>query len=144
MRKLIIAIFIAVSLSSGRVDAGEDDMSAEIRQPAVAGAFYPGDPAELAKMIAGMMAKTPRPDIPGDIVALIAPHAGYIYSGPVASYAYKAIQGHEYKDVIVISPCHVEAFAGAAIYPGAAYRTPLGDVPIDKELSENQQQFHGY
>ena len=111
-------------------------MSSEIRQPAVAGSFYPGDPASLAKMIAGMMADTPRPNIPGDIVALIAPHAGYMYSGPVASHAFKAIQGYDYNDVIVISPCHVEAFGGAAIYPGDAYRTPLGDISIDKDLAE--------
>jgi len=110
-------------------------MDIEIRQPAVAGSFYPGEPSQLAKMIAEMLAKTEKPSIPGDIIGLIVPHAGYIYSGPVAAYAYKAIQGMEYSDVIVIAPCHVEAFAGAAVYPGDAYATPLGDVEINKELS---------
>ncbi len=110
-------------------------MSSKVREPAVAGSFYPGDPSSLAKMIAGMMAKTSKPDIPGEVVALIVPHAGYIYSGPVASHAFKAIQGYEYKDVIVISPCHVEAFSGAAVYSGDAYRTPFGDIKINHELS---------
>ena len=110
-------------------------MKSEIREPAVAGAFYPGDSTSLAKTIAGLLAGTKKPEVPGDIVALIVPHAGYMYSGPVAAYAYKAIQGYACKDVIVISPCHVEAFEGAAVYPGDAYRTPLGDVPINKKLS---------
>ena len=111
-------------------------MNAEIRQPAVAGSFYPRNPAELAKMIAGMLAKAEKPEAPGQIIGLVAPHAGYIYSGPVAAYAYKALQGLDYSDVIVIAPCHVEAFPGAAVYPGDGYLTPLGEVPIDKELSQ--------
>lgn len=110
-------------------------MNNEIRQPAVAGSFYPGEPSRLAKTIAEMLAKAEKPSIPGDIIGLIAPHAGYIYSGPVAAYAYKAIQGMEYSDVIVIAPSHVEAFAGAAVYPGDAYATPLGNIEINKELS---------
>ena len=111
-------------------------MNKEIREPAVAGAFYPANPAQLAKTIAEMLSATPKASVPGEIRGLVAPHAGYIYSGPVAAYAYKAIQGAEYKDVIVISPSHYEAFEGAAIYPGDAYRTPLGDIAIDKELSQ--------
>jgi AmmeMemoRadiSam system protein B/AmmeMemoRadiSam system protein A len=130
--KITIIILSALVL---RALAGEADMKTEIREPAVAGAFYPDNPASLAKMIAGLLADTKRPEIAGDIRAIIAPHAGYVYSGPVAAYAYKAIQGHDYQDVIVISPCHVEAFAGASVYPGDAYRTPLGDIQIDKELS---------
>lgn len=132
--KETIILLIISALVSGAF-AGEANMSSEIREPAVAGAFYPGDPSSLAKMIAGLMAEAKKPDIAGDIRALIVPHAGYIYSGPVAAYAFKAIQGYEIKDVIVISPCHVEAFAGAAVYPGDAYRTPLGDIPINKELA---------
>lgn len=135
MRKALTIIIIAFSLLIKGADCGEDDMSSNVRQPAVAGTFYPGEPSNLAKTIAGMMAQTERPDISGEIKALIAPHAGYIYSGPVASYAFKTIQGLEYSDVIVISPCHVEAFQGSAIYPGDAYRTPLGDIKINKELS---------
>lgn len=129
---MILLIWAALNVGAPLLEA---DMNKEIRQPAVAGSFYPGEPSRLAKMIAEMLAKTEKPSIPGDIIGLIAPHAGYIYSGPVAAYAYKAIQGMEYSDVIVIAPCHVEAFAGAAVYPGDAYATPLGDVEINKELS---------
>jgi AmmeMemoRadiSam system protein B/AmmeMemoRadiSam system protein A len=119
----------------------EADMSKEIRHPAVAGQFYPGQPVTLAKNLAEMFAKTDKPQIDGRVIGLIAPHAGYVYSGQVASYAYKAIQGLEYSDVIVIAPCHVEAFSGAAIYPGDAYGTPLGDIAIDKELSAKIGSF---
>ncbi|MCP4583862.1 MAG: AmmeMemoRadiSam system protein B [candidate division Zixibacteria bacterium] len=110
-------------------------MSSETRSPAVAGAFYPGEPAELAKMIAEMLAGADKPFVGGDIVGLISPHAGYVYSGPVAAHAYKSLQGLQYKDVIIVAPSHVEAFMGAAIYPGDFYKTPLGKVKINKELS---------
>jgi AmmeMemoRadiSam system protein B/AmmeMemoRadiSam system protein A len=135
--KIKIAIIILLnSILLIGMSAGEDKMKSEIREPAVAGAFYPGDSTALAKTIAQLLSSTKRPEVPGEIVAIVAPHAGYMYSGPVAAYAYKAIQGYDYKDVIVISPCHVEAFEGASVYPGDAYRTPLGDIPIDKELSK--------
>jgi len=111
-------------------------MAKQIRPAAVAGSFYPDQPTALAKTIAEMLAKTQRPEINGRIMGLICPHAGYIYSGPVASYAYKTIQGLEFRSVIVIAPCHVEAFPGSAVYPGDAYSTPLGDIEIDHELSE--------
>ncbi len=110
-------------------------MSKQIRQPAVAGQFYPGQPVTLAKNLAEMFAKADKPEIAGHIYGLVAPHAGYMYSGQVAAYAYKALQGLNYTDVIVISPCHVEAFPGAAVYPGDAYGTPLGEIAINKELS---------
>ncbi len=111
-------------------------MVKQIRPAAVAGSFYPDQPTALAKTIAEMLAKTQRPEINGRVMGLICPHAGYIYSGPVASYAYKIIQGLEFRSVIVIAPCHVEAFPGSAVYPGDAYSTPLGDIDIDRELSE--------
>jgi len=110
-------------------------MKTEIRPPTVAGSFYPGEPSALAKTIAGMLAQTEKPYTGGDIIGLIVPHAGYVYSGPVAAYAYKAIQGMPYTDVIVIAPCHVDAFLGSSVYPGDFYRTPLGDIKINKELS---------
>jgi MEMO1 family protein len=135
MNKLAIIAFLTWASSIVNAPFLEADMSKQIRQPAVAGQFYPGQPVTLAKNLAEMFAKADKPEIAGPIFGLIAPHAGYQYSGQVAAYAYKAIQGLDYADVIVISPCHVEAFPGAAVYPGDAYNTPLGDIAIDKELS---------
>jgi AmmeMemoRadiSam system protein B/AmmeMemoRadiSam system protein A len=135
MNQVIVKTLIICSFSLFLNSAVEADMKAEIRLPAAAGSFYPGEPSTLAKTIAGMLAQTEKPSINGDIIGIIVPHAGYVYSGPVAAYAYKAIQGISYSDVIVVAPCHVDAFLGSAVYPGDFYRTPLGDVKIDKELS---------
>jgi hypothetical protein len=134
----IILIWASLFLSAPFLEA---DMSTEIRPTAVAGSFYPEQPTALAKTLADMFAKAARPEVTGHIIGLVSPHAGYMYSGPVAAYAYKAVQGLEYRDVIVIAPCHVEAFGGAAVYPGDAYATPLGNVPIDKELSAKIGSF---
>jgi len=136
MKRLAVIIFIICMVLTLGASVLEADMNNDVRKPAVAGSFYPGEPSELAKMIAQMLAKAEKPIVDGDIVGLVVPHAGYVYSGPVAAFGFKAIQGLDYKDVIVIAPCHVEAFPGAAVYPGKAYRTPLGDIEINKELSE--------
>jgi AmmeMemoRadiSam system protein B/AmmeMemoRadiSam system protein A len=135
MNKLAIIAFLTWASSIVNAPFLEADMNKQIRQPAVAGQFYPGQPVTLAKNLAELFAKADKPEIAGHIFGLVAPHAGYMYSGQVAAYAYKAIQGLDYADVIVISPCHVEAFPGAAVYPGDAYNTPLGEIAIDKELS---------
>jgi AmmeMemoRadiSam system protein B/AmmeMemoRadiSam system protein A len=138
-RSSIILLAIILVLVAGII-LPEAEMKAQERKPTVAGSFYPGEPAKLAKMIAEMLSKAQRPAIDGDIIGIIAPHAGYIYSGPVAAYAYKAIQGMDYTDVIVISPCHVEAFPWAAIYPGDSYSTPLGNIKVNKELASKIAQ----
>ena len=64
-------------------------------------------------------------------------HAGYIYSGQIAAYAYKAIEGKNYHTVIVISPSHREYFKGISVYSGEAYKTPIGIVEVDQEMRES-------
>ncbi len=107
----------------------------EIRKPAVAGLFYPADVGELTRTIAGMFAEVKKAPVTGHPAALIVPHAGYPYSGKVAAKAYKHLEGQEYDTVVIISPSHTVFFKGASIYDGDGYRTPLGVVPIDKEIS---------
>jgi len=102
----------------------------KVRKPGVAGAFYPGDAAELGAMVDGYLAQA-RPPAVGMPIALAAPHAGYPYSGPVAGYAYALLKGRRPERVVVIAPSHYEAFDFAAVYDGAAYETPLGRVPVD-------------
>jgi MEMO1 family protein len=68
---------------------------------------------------------------PLDAIALVAPHAGYVYSGPVAAYTYASLKGRKIDRVIVIAPSHFEAFGFSSVYDGAAYTTPLGRVPVD-------------
>ena len=84
-----------------------------IRPPAVAGAFYPADAGELADQIRGFLNAVPPRSLPGSIKALIAPHAGYVYSGQVAAHAYKLLEGIKCDSVIVIAPSHRHSFRGA-------------------------------
>ena len=114
------------------VRAGEGQ---KIRQPAVAGAFYPADPKELSQMIDDMLAKAAPPPVEGAILAAVAPHAGYPYSGPVAAWTYAALKGRKYSRVVVIAPSHYVAFGFTSVYDGDAYATPLGTVPVDKEFA---------
>ncbi len=108
----------------------------DIKQPNVAGAFYPDNPAELSQMIDGFLATANPEAIQGDIFALISPHAGYGYSGQVAIYGYKLIKGKPYQTVIVIGPSHQYGFSGVSIYPEGKFLTPLGDLEIDKEFTQ--------
>ncbi|PWB76326.1 hypothetical protein C3F09_00630 [candidate division GN15 bacterium] len=106
-----------------------------IRKPAVAGMFYPSNPAELAKTLAGFFAEVEKVPISGRPAAIIAPHAGYPYSGKTAAKAYKLLEGEEYDTVVIVSPSHTVFFKGSSVFNGDAYQTPLGLVEIDKELS---------
>lgn len=107
----------------------------KIRQPAVAGAFYPADPAALSAMIDELLAHAaPRP-ADGAILAAVAPHAGYPYSGPVAAHTFAALRGRSYARVVVIAPSHYAAFRFSSVYDGDAYATPLGAIPIDKKFA---------
>ena len=108
----------------------------DVRPPAVAGTFYPSDPDDLSAQIKDFLSKVPRKTVPGTVVALIAPHAGYIYSGQVAAYSYKLLEGKKVDTVIVIAPSHRAHFQGASVYPKGAYQIPLGLIPIDVELAQ--------
>ena len=103
----------------------------KVRPAAVAGTFYPSDPKELAKMIDGFLSNAAPPRL-DNVVALVAPHAGYVYSGPVAAYSYALLKGRKFDRVVVIAPSHYEAFGFASVYDGAAYATPFGQVPVDQ------------
>jgi AmmeMemoRadiSam system protein B/AmmeMemoRadiSam system protein A len=107
----------------------------KIRPAAVAGAFYPADPKELTQMIDELLAKATPPPVDGEILAAVAPHAGYPYSGPVAAWTYAALRGHKYSRVVVIAPSHYVGFDFTSVYDGDAYTTPLGQVPVDKEFA---------
>lgn len=108
----------------------------DIRKPAVAGSFYPADAGQLAKTIAEMFASVEKEPIVGRPIALVAPHAGYPYSGKTAAKAFKLLEGEEYETVVVVSPSHMMFFKGCAVYGGAGYQTPLGLVETDYELAE--------
>lgn len=104
------------------------------RQPAVAGLFYPADPDELHQTVQEMLQKAHK--LPGHKVkALIAPHAGYIYSGPIAASAYVQLypRKDEIKQVVLLGPSHRVPFNGLACSSADYFHTPLGDVPLNKK-----------
>ncbi len=106
-----------------------------LRPSVTAGTFYPADPEELQAMVDGFLAGLEPTG--GRPLALIAPHAGYIYSGPVAAYAYAELKGQTYEAVVLIGPNHYLAdLKGIAVYPGGAFETPLGAVPVDAALAQ--------
>jgi len=113
--------------------------SESVRHPAVAGLFYPGKASALKRDVETYLHDTPlKKEIAREkIKAVIVPHAGYVYSGQTAAYVYNAIKDNTYDAIVVVGPSHRKYFKGITLYPGDAYRTPLGDVSIDKELRDD-------
>lgn len=107
-----------------------------IREPVVAGMFYPLDKKALMRQVVELFERAKPKKIKGNIKALICPHAGYIYSGLTAAYGYKLLENKKFDTVVIISPSHREYFDGVSIFPGSYYKTPLGEIPIDIELSK--------
>ena len=103
-----------------------------VRLPAVAGTFYPADPHQLASDLRRMLDSVPGPRQRAP-KALIAPHAGYIYSGPIAATAYARLrEAHrDISRVVLIGPSHRVAFSGIGVSTAEAFRTPLGDIPLE-------------
>ena len=106
------------------------------RPAAVAGLFYPSDEAELRSNVAGLLAAVRDPDLPPASSAFIVPHAGYVYSGVIAAaaYAFVAAQRNRFRRVVLIGPSHRVFLRGIAVAEADAFETPLGVVPIDREL----------
>lgn len=111
--------------------------SATVKEPAVAGSFYPGDRKRLEAELDQYLSVPGDPAGSGRLLALIAPHAGYVYSGGVAGHAYARLKGKDIRTVIMLGPTHFAAVNGAVIYPGTGLRTPLGVVPVAEELARS-------
>ena len=110
--------------------------SEDVRKPAVAGMFYPGNKEELAGKVDDFLANVKKSDIKGRVFAIIVPHAGYEYSGQIAAYSFKQLEGTDFKKIIIISPSHYVSFDGMSVYNKGAFETPLGIIKIDKELAD--------
>ena len=106
----------------------------DIRPSPIAGTWYPGNPQKLRASVEGYLAAATVPELPGEVVGLVVPHAGHIYSGPVAAHAFNAIKSKQFDIVVIVSPSH--QYYREAILTSAhqAYATPLGTIPIDKPL----------
>ncbi|MFC1809562.1 AmmeMemoRadiSam system protein B [Candidatus Omnitrophota bacterium] len=108
--------------------------AAVIREPAVSGTFYPSNAKKLTSLIQKYLNQATLKELPSDPFILISPHAGYIYSGPIAAHAFKQVEGKQYDTVVVIAFSHHVYYPGISIFNGNYYKTPLGNIPIDKEI----------
>jgi len=107
---------------------------APARPSPIAGAWYEGNPKALANIVDQYLDQAELPELPGDVVAVIAPHAGHKYSGPVAGYAFATVRAQSYDLVAVLSPMHQPYYEPLLTTAHAAYATPLGEVPVDKDM----------
>ncbi len=107
-----------------------------LRPPAVAGTFYSDNPQVLRDEIRGFLDQAQTSGVERlNPVALVAPHAGYAYSGAVAAEAYGLVEGHSFDLVVVVAPSHHHYFTGFSIYTAGNYLTPLGEVEVDLDLA---------
>lgn len=109
-------------------------MAERIREPSVAGTFYPAERAVLTREVDALLSRVEPVNLEGELYGLISPHAGYVYSGFTAANGYKLLEGKSVDTVVIISPSHREYFKGISVYSGSAYRTPLGVLPVDEAL----------
>lgn len=107
----------------------------EERKPQFAGSFYPADPLTLTKTISQFYYEAEKKHIDGEIISIVSPHAGYVYSGGVAAHGFKLLEGMKFEIVVVIAPSHSAMFQGASIYNGGAYVTPLDKLYVDLDLA---------
>ncbi len=109
---------------------------AKVRDPAVAGTFYPANADELSAMVAAHLRDAGDiPAIDGELIALIVPHAGLVYSGGIAAHSYKLLQNSGFENVIICGPSHRFRFTGVSVYgPGIEWKTPLGILPCQDDM----------
>lgn len=107
-----------------------------IRPSPIAGTWYSANPSQLRQTLDAYIKDAKLPDLPGEVLALVAPHAGYRYSGPVAGHAYKAVQGKKFDVVAVLSPMHQYYPQPLLTSAHRAYRTPLGEITLAKDKLE--------
>jgi AmmeMemoRadiSam system protein B len=112
-----------------------------LRRAAVAGAWYPATAAELTREVQRHLHDADQASDAaaayGDLAALIAPHAGLVYSGPVAAFAYRLLRAHDFDTIVLVGPSHYVGFDGASVWASGAFETPLGALPIDSALASD-------
>jgi len=107
-----------------------------IKKPNVAGQFYDANPARLTAEIDQMMKAAPIAPTEKAVEVLISPHAGYVYSGPVAAYAYKAVSRRPVKTVVLLAPSHYFGFDGISVWQSGSFETPLGAISVDETFAK--------
>jgi len=111
-----------------------------IKTPNVSGQFYSSDPKELTENIKKYFHDADIQPVDHNVQIVIAPHAGYVYSGPVAAYSFKAVSQNSYKTIIILAPSHFYGFDGISIWEEGGFQTPLGIVDVDTDLAKSLSQ----
>lgn len=127
--KTVLSLLTAIALAAGAARAQD------VRTPVWAGAFYDGNGARLGAQIDAYLENVKDPPALEDIRALICPHAGYVYSGQTAAYAYRLVRGKPYKTVVIIGVSHRYGLDGGSIYLKGGFETPLGVARVDEEAA---------
>lgn len=139
----IITFPILLLISGGYLfhAASEERRGETVRPPAAAGTFYPGSPSQLRRTITTLLDTAPEVKPAGKIIAAVAPHAGYTFSGGVAAYAYKLLSTVHFDTLIIIGH---DAYRNAVAFtcPVDYFQTPLGKVPVDREMMAKMHAFN--
>lgn len=142
-RFLIGVLAFILLLSPNRGWTGVDPPggeSAQVRESVIAGSWYPSSPSALREQLQEFLGKVSGREARGRLVALIAPHAGYAYSGQVAAHAYKLLEKEKFDSVVIIAPSHHMRFSDVSVYDLGGFRTPLGVTPLDNTLIKTLMQ----
>lgn len=137
LRQVVLLLALAVLVGQPAV------LCAEPRGAKVAGRFYPAERAELLDLVSELLDRQPKPAISQKPRILIVPHAGYLYSGPVAANGYRHLRGYAYDGVVVVAFTHRIQFDGSSVDTREAYQTPLGELPVHQEAVALLQRFPG-
>ena len=108
---------------------------ASVRRTSVAGTWYPDDPTRLVSHLDGYLDRARIDDPGGRLRAIVVPHAGLMYSGPVAAYAYNVARRDQHSALVLVGPSHFIPFQGVSIWPDGEWETPLGPVKVDRDLA---------
>jgi AmmeMemoRadiSam system protein B/AmmeMemoRadiSam system protein A len=135
MKKTLVILSLLLALRIAAAPPARGDAKAGARKPAVAGQFYPADRAKLSRAVAAYLedALPPSGERP---IAIVSPHAGYVFSGQIAADAYKEAAGFEYETVVILGVNHTTpGFDAISVYPSGGFETPLGVAPVDEDLA---------
>ena len=143
--RIVLTVCVAAGLAGSACESFSDNNEGgtqmaqsrkDIRPAVFAGEWYSDDPESLKRTILRYLEEAKVQPGLGDIKGLISPHAGYMYSGPVAAHAYKQVQGRHYNTVVVISPNHVDPqLRYSSVLTKGGYDTPFGVIPVDSDMA---------
>ncbi len=129
---IVLSIF-----GAGSAHGQADQLDLPVKNPVVAGKFYPADSATLAQEIDGYIDQATVTLPEGErVVALVTPHAGIAYSGRIAGYTYNLVRQLQPKTVVIVGPSHYAFFDGVSVFAPGFFRTPLGLLPVNNKLAE--------